>query len=268
MPGYLSWFGLKQILWISSVVTNFIYHNICSNVGVSIILYSLFAHFLLSPFSLKKFFDRRRSRKAKEKEEKLKSEFFSLPEEERNKEEVKEKFKEEYDKIKKGKSSRQVGCLVMILRFFVVMASTPVIHYFEYYVNPTPESYMFLGFDLSSPGPGFTLHINAIIPVITCLILLIPGYISTWKNLKDREIAKANKSEEEKEEEARMLKEMGIKEGSKFSLAWVMQIVFTFIYFKTFLKLNLTVSLFWGVYYLFGIGIRRLLNFVFTKTNH
>ena len=268
MPGILSWFGLKQILWVCSKVMNFIYHNIAHNVGLSIILYALFAYLLLSPFSIKQLFDRRKNKKVAKKIEELKQDFLSLPEEERNNEEMIAKFKEKENELKKGRSSRKVGCFLAILRFLIVLASTPVVRYFDQFVaETTPESYIFLGFDLSSSGPGYTLNYNLIIPIITVLILAVPGYISTWKNLKERKEVNAKKTKEELEEEARMLKEMGIKEG-KIQWAWVIQIFFTWVYFNSFSRVSLAVSFFWGVYYLIGFGVRRLFNYVIAKTDH
>jgi membrane protein insertase Oxa1/YidC/SpoIIIJ len=266
MPGYLSWFGLKQILWVCSKVMNFIYHNIAHNVGLSIILYALFAYLLLSPFSIKKILDGRKNRKIDKKIEELKQKYLSLPEEERAKEEVLAKYKEEEDGIKKGRSSKKVGCLMIFLRLFVVLASTPVVRFFEHFVTDvTPESYMFLGFDLSSSGPGYSFNINLLIPLFTVIVLVVPGYISTWRNLKERKEAKAKKTKEELEEEERMLKEMGIKEG-KIPWAWILQIFFTWLYFNSFIKVSLSISFFWGVYYLIGFGIRGLFNYVSAKT--
>lgn len=266
LPGYLSWPVMKQILWLCSQVLNFIYHDIVSNVGLSIILYTVFAYLLLSPFSIKKIFDRIKARKVYKEIEELKAKYLVLPEEERKKEEVIARYKEEEKEIRKGKSSKGIGCLMIILRLFVVLASTPVIRYFGDFVKPSPESYMFLGFDLSSPPPGYSLQPTLIFPILTSLILVIPGYISTWKNLKERKEIQAKKTEQELEEEARMLKEMGVKE-SKIPWAWIFQIGFTWLYFHSFSHIDLTVSFFWGAYYAIGLCTRGLINFVFTKVN-
>ena len=268
LPGYLSWFGIEQILWVCSKVINFIFHYITTNVGIAIILYALFAYLLLSPFAIKRIMDERKNRKVTKQLAELKQKYLGLPEEERTKEATVEQYKQEEETIKKQLSSKKIGCLLIFLRLFVVLASTPVVTYLTHYVpDVTPESFMFLGFNLNDMGPGYSLEKNIIIPLFTCLLLIIPGYISTWKNTQERKKIQAQKTKEELEEEARMLKEMGIKEG-KIPWPWILQIFFTWLYLNSFLKIKLIISFFWGVYYLIGFGTRRLFNFVFTKINN
>ncbi len=264
LPGYLNWPVMKQILWFCSEVLNFIYHEIAPNVGVSIILYAIFSYFLLSPFSIKGVWDKIKARKVRTKMQELKARFMELPEEERKNEEVLEKFKAEEREIKKGKSSRGMGCLMIILKIFVLLASTPVIHYFDHFIGPSSDSWMFLGLDLRAPGPGYSLQPTLIVPFLTVLILVLPGYISTWKNLKERKAIQATKTKEQLEEEAKMLAEMGVKEN-KIPWAWIIQIFFTFVYFHSFTNIAVITSFFWGVYYAFGFGARRLIDFVITK---
>ena len=266
MPGYLNWFGLKQILWLCSEAMNFIYHNIVSNVGLSIILYALFVQILFIPFSLKKGFDKAKAEEIKRKREELKAEFMALSEEERANENIKEEYKARDEAIKKEKGSAKVGCLVACLKLFVVLATTPVVRYFDHYISASPEAYNFLGLDLSAGGPGFSLTPAVIIPIITTLVLTIPGIISTQKNLRARKEEQALKTKEELEEEARMLKEMGVKEN-KIPIGLIVQGLFALLYFYTFSRVALTVSLFWGSYYAIGYLTRGLINIVFTKTN-
>ena len=259
----LEWFGIKQILWLCSVVMNFIYHNIVSDVGASIIIYALFAHFLLLPFSLKDGFDKFNSLKVKRKVEKLKEEFSALTEEEQANEDIKKEFREREKAIKKKLGSMKTTCLVLVLRLFVLIATTPVVSDFSRYVNASPEAYKFLGLDLTTvPGISFTPAL--LIPLFTAVLLVAPGIMSVMKNIKADKLIQAQKSKEELEEEARLLKEMGVKEN-KIPPILIVQCLLGVFYFYLFSRIALTVSLFWGSYYALGFIVKGVINSVFAK---
>lgn len=264
LPGYLSWFGIEQILWLCSKVMNFIY-SIVPNVGVSVILYAFFSHILFIPFSIKKGIDEKKDKKVNGEILLLTEEFNGLPQEEREKEEVKEEFRKRKKEIQKKKSSTGVGCLVMMLRIFVLLAAMPVISHMDHFVGPSPESYNFLGFNLLEI-PGYNLTLSLIFPIITTLILVIPGLISTKMNIEEQKALREKKSKEEREEEEKLLKEMGMKDN-KIPLGYIVQLVFGVLYFHTFSHINLALSLYWSVYYLIGFGLRRVIEFGLSKSS-
>ena len=62
IPGYFSWFGVEQILWLCSKVINFFY-DLIPNAGWAIILFALFSHILFIPFSIKEGMDKIKTEK-------------------------------------------------------------------------------------------------------------------------------------------------------------------------------------------------------------
>lgn len=265
----LNWPILKQIFDLCFIVMRFIYDNISSNVGVAVMLYALFIHVLFIPFSIKSRIDKKRNGKASNELKQLWEEFSELPEDVRSQETVRTEFKEKEQKLKKKRVSFAESCLVIIIRMFALLAATPVIAKFESLYEERIGSeivlnYNFLGLDLSAAAPGYSLHPTVILPLITTIILAVPGFITTIKNMRDRKIAQAAKSPEQLEEEAKMLKEMGIKD-TKIPWGIIIQLGFAWFYFNSFSKLALTVSLFWGTYYLINFVIREVISYVFVK---
>lgn len=260
----LEWFGIKQILWLCSVVMSFIYNHIVSNVGVAIILYALFVHVLFIPFSIKKGFNRLNAGKVKQQRAELRKEFLSLPHVDQANEDVKKAFAKRDKAIKKKAGSAKVGCLITILKWFAIIATTPVVSNFDYYVKASPEAHKFLGLDLSAGAPGMRFTPAVLIPLFVTIILTAPGIIGVLKNIRDQKLVQAQKSKEELEEEVRLLKEMGVKE-KKIPTTLVVQCVFAVLYFYLFSRLTLTVSLFWGSYYLLDIVVKGVINSVFAK---
>ena len=273
----LEWPILKQIFDLCFTVMRFIYDNISPNVGVAIILYALFVHALFIPFSIKSYVDKKRNAKAADEIKSLKNEFAQLSEEDRANAATVEEFKERERKLKKKRVSIAESCSIAILRMFILVATTPVVIRFEeLYNNYLIEkdvlkvgdsialNHNFLGFDLNAPGPGFTLSLTLIFPLITTLVLSAPGFISTIRNMRDRAAAQAAKTPEELAEEKRMLTEMGIKDN-KIPWGIIIQSTFTLLYFWSFSKLALTASLFWGAYYIINFGVKGVLNYVSVK---
>lgn len=263
--GYLKWPILKQIFDLCFTVMRFIYNNISSNVGLAIIFYALFVHALFIPFSVKSCIDRKRNGRAADEIKKLKTEFANLPEEERNKESVRADFKERERQLKKKKVSLAESCFVILLRMFVLLATTPVvIHLGDFFGSEVVLNYNFLGFDLSAPPPGFSLQPSLVFPIITTMVLAIPGFVSTIKNMRDRAAIQAAKTPEELAEEAKMLQEMGIKDN-KIPWGIIIQFGFTLFYFWSFSQIALTASLFWGAYYIMNFMIKGIFNHAFVK---
>lgn len=242
-------------------VMNFIYHNIATNVGLAIIIYVLFARLIFIPFSLKRGYNKARATHNKRKLNELRSEFLALPEEDRANEEIKQVYKEREKALKKKKNSFVVGIIVFIARLTIIIMTTSVITNFDKLIHPAPEAYRFLGFELNTV-PGWSLGL--IFPIATTLVLVIPSFISTIKNIKNKKANDALKTKEELEEEARVLKEMGIKEN-KVPWGLLLQVFIAGLTFWLFVDRTLMITLFWGSYYMVGILEGKVIDFVFSK---
>lgn len=267
LPGFCNWVGIEQILWLCSKVVEFLY-GIIPNVGCVIILYAVFSHLIFLPFSIKGEIDRRKGQLINEKLRNLKLEFSALSEEEREREDVKESYKKRQEKLKKKKGSTGIGCLVIILRLFILMAVTGAINFMNYkdavfFLDPSTGAYNFLGFDLLST-PNFSSVLSFIFPFFTAFVIFINGFLSARKNMKDKKALDEKKSPEEREEERRLLAEMGVKEN-KFPMVYVVQIAFFLLYLYTFSRLKLSLSLYWGMYYALGFGINKLISIIVKK---
>ena len=260
----LEWFGIKQILWLCSVVMNFIYQNIFSNVGISIIIYALFVHFLFLPFSIKDGFDKINRENIKQKREELRKEFDSLSDEEKANEDIKKEFNKRDRALRKKVSSLKKTCLILVLRLLALVATTPVVNDFGHYVNASPESYKFLGLDLRAGAPGISFTPGVILPLFVALLISGPGIIKVLKNMRADKLLQMQKSKEEREEEARLLKEMGVKE-KKIPTILIIQCLFTVFYFYLFSRLALATSLFWGSYYVLDFVVKGVIDSVFAK---
>lgn len=269
LPEYLSWFGVEQILWLCAKVMNFIYTYITPSVWGSIVMYALFSHLLFLPFTIKNGIDKRKDGKVQEKVSLLQKEFMNLPEEEREKEEVKEEYRKRKKEIMKGKSSTGLGCLLIIVRLFLLISAMPVISLMHipgapFYVEAVGNAYNFLGFNLLEV-PGLKLTPSIIFPLITAGILSFSGFLSTKRNLDTQKKINESKTKEEREEEKRLLAEMGVKQN-KIPVGYIIQGVLTVMYFYTFSNISLSLSLYWIVYYSAGFGIGRLVDLIITKT--
>lgn len=267
LPGYTNWIIIKQVLWLCSSVMCFIY-GVIPNVGWAIIVYALFSHFLFLPFTIRNGIDRRKAELIQKRLKILKTEFDALPEEEREKEEVKEEYKNKEKEIKKKKGSTGLGCLIAILRLMVLIGATSAIGFMNYsnsacFVDPASGAYNFLGLDLLST-PSMDFLPSFIIPIFTTFILSFSGIMSTRKNLKEKKLLDAQKSEEEREEEKKLLEEMGIKER-KFPTPYIVQIIFSLLYFYTFSRLKLAMTLYWAAYYALGLIINKAIGTLVKK---
>lgn len=260
----LEWFGIKQILWLCALVMNFIYNHIASNVGLSIIIYALFVHFLFLPFSIKDGFDKINREKIRQKREELKREFDALPEEDRANEDIKKEFRKRESALRKKTTSLKTTCLILVLRLFALVAATPVVNDFGHYVKASDGSYRFFCFDLRAEAPGISFTPEVLLPLFVALVISVPGIIRVIKNLRADKLVQAQKSKEELEEEARLLKEMGIKE-KKIPTALIVQCLLGVLYFYLFSRFTPAVSLFWGSYYVLDFVVKGAINSVFAK---
>lgn len=270
LPGYLSWFGVEQILWLCSTVMNFLY-TIVPSVGWAIVLYAVFSHALLFPFSLKNGLDRRNSAKKAEKLQALKQEFSSLSDEERSRDDVKRQYQVKEKEIK-GKNSFGLGCLVILLRMFVLIAAMPIISLMDtpgapFFVENVNGAYNFMGINLLyTPWSenGLQLTWALLFPIFAAAIISIPSLLSTRKNLRAQKELREQKTKEEREEEEKLLKEMGLKEN-KIPVGYIIQCVFAVLYFYTFSHLKISLTLFWCAYYTMGIAVNKLIDVVIAR---
>ena len=212
--------------------------------------------------------DRKKSAKKKEKLQALRNEFFSLPEEDRNKEDVKSEYQTREREIK-GKGSTGLGCFIILLRMFVLIAAMPIISLMDapgapFFVEATNGAYSFMGFDLLyTPWgeSGLQWTWSLILPLFATAIISIPSFLSTAKNLKMQKEMRDQKTKEEREEEEKMLKEMGIKEN-RIPVGYIIQLAFSVLYFYTFSHLKLSLTLFWCVYHTTGIAVNKLIDLI------
>lgn len=261
VPGYFSWFGVEQILWLCSKVINFFY-DLIPSVGWAIILFAIFSHILFLPFSLKNRRDEEKGKKIKGRIKELYEEFDLLPEEERNKEEVKEKFRERKKEIEKEKPSSGLGCFIILLRLFITISALPVVNSMEYFIDG-PLNYNFLGLNLLEI-PMKDLSFSLILPAFTAVILTIPGFLSVRRNLKEREEMNAKKTKEEREEEEQLLKELNL-DKKRIPPGYIVQFCCGLLYLYTFSNIKLALSLYWCAYYISNFFVRRLVDFGFSK---
>jgi len=271
LPEYLSWVGIEQILWGCSQVMNFIY-NIAPNAAAAIILYAIFSHFIFLPFTIKNGIDRIKGKEKSEKLQELKMKFRSLTEEERKNEVIVAEYKRKEAEIK-GKSVKGLGCLVIALKIFILLATMPVISLMDqpgapFYVDPAiGNPYNFLGLNLLHVPlgeDGFHLTWAILIPFFTALVLSASGFMSTRNNLKAHKELEKTKTPEEIAEEKELLKEMGIKDN-KVPIGYIINGIFFVVYFFMFLRMKLSIALYWGVYYTAGIVISQLVDLVIRK---
>ena len=209
LPGFANWPIFKQILSVMFSIMTFIFEVLESigvaNVGVAIIIFSLFIQLCLLPFKIRQGINGRKKVQRNAKLALIKEEYKGRMDDEAAVAEMKERQKEVKDKYKEPKG---VGCLFLILQMIIIILSFTTISHMEAYIptlmNATEEeliaAYSLFGMNLKESAQE-SLWPNGLFALCYLILHFVPGMVKQYiAKKKERKIVMEGMTEEEKQE--------------------------------------------------------------------